>query len=224
MESVLFGDPFSNHIATYLNPTNLYNLCKTCKYYRFILTKPYFKKSTIAVIKKRLLHLYNTPEKVNHFLTVLFKDGVINGKFIIQCILGRYEYDPIWCYYPETFKFNQELAQFRKPHNSGQIIDYAEGSIFFTPVIKFAIMRHNNIHRYIDSTCYFPFEINKYWYTDKDHLHVHSFNEILSKKITYDKKIFSNLPKSMSEEAYLSCLRLTMAEYNQMGFSFRQIN
>ena len=107
MEQTLFGDPFYNHIINYLNPTTLYNLCQTCKQYRLTINKPYFERSTIAIMRSKLYEIYGTQSKVNHVLNNL-KEGVITGYCIVQLILNENIRNLLWCYYPNTSEFDDE--------------------------------------------------------------------------------------------------------------------
>ena len=205
MESVLFSDPFLNHISTYLNPTTLYNLCKTCKQFRIIITKSHFEKASILVIRKRLLDIYETEAKLLHWLNKLQSGGgVIAGDAILFCILDEKKSMPFECFYPSTFKFDEELIKCRSLAYDIRYHDYAECTKFYTRVIKHAVVKDSDVNRFLNNIFLFDFCRNKYWYTGKDHIDVKSFNQILSKKIKHD-----------GHTSYFSA-----KQYTSMGFTF----
>ena len=106
METILFGDPFYNHIIHYLNPTTLYNLCKSCKSYRNNINKQYFEIATVKEIRKRLRHTEDEKEMLCEL------KGIISGSFIVDCVLKeRFSYssdehdDLIWQEYTSIDHF-----------------------------------------------------------------------------------------------------------------------
>lgn len=200
---VLFGDPFYNHISNYLSPPTLYKLCQTCKTYQSIITKPFFERASIKIIRKKLLSIHNSEGKVLDFLNDLTPSGIITGDKILSCILDLHSSDPFECYYPNTFEFSDKLAIYRTRACDMRFSDYAECRIFFTLAITHAIVKSQNVRDFI--ACYFhqDFCRNIYWYDGKqDHIEVNSFNQILSKRV-------------------LAKDTMAMNKYKKMGFSFQ---
>jgi hypothetical protein len=216
VNTLLYGDIFNYHILNQLNPITLYSLCQTCKRYKSIIKKKHFEKATIAEIKKRLLE---GQLDLDTFLERNKSNGVVFfGSFIIQCIL-----DEIWndsaidiCLPSKTKVSIDSRGRIPsmeiKNDLSGYYRNYKE--IGTRPSCRWHVSQlnsHDNVQGFVKKVTDFDICKNIYWYDGEDHIYVHSFNQILSKRTNFNCK-----------EKLLGSIE-RYGKYKKRGFTFDNI-
>lgn len=205
MENVLYGDPLTYHISTYLLPKDLYNIKYVNKtFYQFINTKM-ITRSINKEIYKRLLTYFG--QYTDHFLELLYENnGIISGSFILQCILGVYwAKSDIDIYIPdgkkseeftsvENFVYNDLKWEWINGYGYGDDVDTNDIKITFTreytnehdQKLQFI---HLNLGKEIDQLYNFvhktfDFDITKNIYA-KDYLSICNLHEIFTRETMF---------------------------------------